>query len=675
MEIRCEKCATEYELDESRISSAGLKVRCTTCGHVFKVARPQQVPPAAAGLELRHLRDQSVVACPDLATLQRWIVERRVGPEDEFRENGGAWQRLGTREDLTAFFALISAPASVQPGAGQVSEATPPMWAGPPRPAAEPGAVDETAALNSGATLRFAAPKLTYGVQGGGFAAPPAEAPASPEVRPGPAPADSPTIPYHQAMRVPEAVQTIIQPGGPAHQQAPTPAPAQPASPPAAARVVAPAPGPKPTPAPASPPRMEAKDDFDVDEDPELAQFQRRGRTGRLVAVFLVLLIVAGAAAYHFYGEELQARFLPAAPTVTPVAGAEDFAEGRRLYLAFEVKRFDEARAALSRALEKRSGEEAAKTHAALAELETAWAEHLLLLADRNGDPGLRKRAQEQLERAYDHVRRAASASPDHPATDRALLDYYRASKSPVQAEAAARRLSRSEDPETRAHIAMARALDEKQRTSARESLEALLDAAPQFKRARFWLAQLRAEAGDPDGANVLWKQFGLEQAVPEPPEEEEATPPSAPPASPAVAERPASPRPARTESAPPERRRFNVDRTMMQANRMLSQGKAGEALDLYDQVIEARPRQVEAHYGRGLALFDLERAREAVKAHQRALELNPNFADAMIGLAEAYKDLRSNAEAVRWYRRYLEVLPGGDQAAVARANVDALAP
>ncbi|HWN70114.1 MAG TPA: zinc-ribbon domain-containing protein, partial [Haliangium sp.] len=39
MDVRCEKCGTEYELDDSRLRPAGVSVKCTSCGHVFRVRR------------------------------------------------------------------------------------------------------------------------------------------------------------------------------------------------------------------------------------------------------------------------------------------------------------------------------------------------------------------------------------------------------------------------------------------------------------------------------------------------------------------------------------------------------------------------------------------------------------------------------------------------------------
>jgi len=38
--IRCERCATTYELDEKRLPPHGALVKCTRCDHVFRAAPP-----------------------------------------------------------------------------------------------------------------------------------------------------------------------------------------------------------------------------------------------------------------------------------------------------------------------------------------------------------------------------------------------------------------------------------------------------------------------------------------------------------------------------------------------------------------------------------------------------------------------------------------------------------
>lgn len=45
MRIRCERCATIYELDEKRLPPHGALVKCTRCDHVFRAAPP--APDAA----------------------------------------------------------------------------------------------------------------------------------------------------------------------------------------------------------------------------------------------------------------------------------------------------------------------------------------------------------------------------------------------------------------------------------------------------------------------------------------------------------------------------------------------------------------------------------------------------------------------------------------------------
>ena len=39
MDVRCDRCQTEYELDDESVTDAGASVQCTTCGHTFIVTR------------------------------------------------------------------------------------------------------------------------------------------------------------------------------------------------------------------------------------------------------------------------------------------------------------------------------------------------------------------------------------------------------------------------------------------------------------------------------------------------------------------------------------------------------------------------------------------------------------------------------------------------------------
>ena len=138
MYIECENCGAGYELDLPPAALAGgrsVKFRCTACGHSFHVvkngtvvdarprpetsapsgpavaeaSKPAAQPAGADGMEHVLLRQEGVsYHVPDVATLQRWIVERRVLPTDELDFGGGQWVKAGERADLAPFFSIVS---------------------------------------------------------------------------------------------------------------------------------------------------------------------------------------------------------------------------------------------------------------------------------------------------------------------------------------------------------------------------------------------------------------------------------------------------------------------------------------------------------------------------------------------------------------------------------------
>src|SRR4051812_7255625 len=79
MDVRCDKCGSEYELDDNRVTATGVSVKCTSCGHVFRVtkATPTTRQATTGDWMIRQASGQ-VFKFKELTTLQRWIVERRV---------------------------------------------------------------------------------------------------------------------------------------------------------------------------------------------------------------------------------------------------------------------------------------------------------------------------------------------------------------------------------------------------------------------------------------------------------------------------------------------------------------------------------------------------------------------------------------------------------------------
>jgi len=166
VEVQCERCGTGYALDESRLGTAGGRVRCARCGHVFVVQRPGAEAPApaparpAAADGLRRewrvrRRDKSISSLRELTTLQRWIVEGKLSREDEVGLDGQNWRPLGSIPDLGAFFAAADALARVATLEAELARvgaaaAPPPVEApSPPAPTEAPRVLETPPATPS----------------------------------------------------------------------------------------------------------------------------------------------------------------------------------------------------------------------------------------------------------------------------------------------------------------------------------------------------------------------------------------------------------------------------------------------------------------------------------------------------------------------------------------------
>jgi predicted Zn finger-like uncharacterized protein len=143
MDVRCERCRAQYVFDDEQVTAAGITVRCTNCGHVFRVkkkelvvtvpvkpdemegtplpasaaaSRPTAAVPAAAPEAREQVREWrvrqangNIFTFRELTTLQKWIIERKVGRDDEISHSGDQWKRLGNIAELASFFQVVEA--------------------------------------------------------------------------------------------------------------------------------------------------------------------------------------------------------------------------------------------------------------------------------------------------------------------------------------------------------------------------------------------------------------------------------------------------------------------------------------------------------------------------------------------------------------------------------------
>src|SRR4051812_46175714 len=113
MDVRCERCRTEYELEDSSVTEEGVQVQCMACGHLFQVQKPSRVPTVASADSpqpaewLLETADGAAHRFRNLTSLQKWIIERKVTRDDRISRTGHAWKRLGEIVELAPFFEVV----------------------------------------------------------------------------------------------------------------------------------------------------------------------------------------------------------------------------------------------------------------------------------------------------------------------------------------------------------------------------------------------------------------------------------------------------------------------------------------------------------------------------------------------------------------------------------------
>ncbi|HEU4577436.1 MAG TPA: zinc-ribbon domain-containing protein [Polyangiaceae bacterium] len=103
MEVRCSSCSTEYEFDDALVSARGTSVKCTNCGHQFRV----HAPAAAGGVSEKWIvRDGKgkETLFTSLRELQQAIVRGLLDPKHEMSHGNQPFRPLQDIYELQTFF-------------------------------------------------------------------------------------------------------------------------------------------------------------------------------------------------------------------------------------------------------------------------------------------------------------------------------------------------------------------------------------------------------------------------------------------------------------------------------------------------------------------------------------------------------------------------------------------
>ena len=136
MDVRCERCSTEYEFDDALVSDKGTTVKCMSCGHQFRVARPSALKAPDKWLVRRP--DGQELMFVSLRELQKAIAGHQVGKEDHQFRGALRARSLGSIPELQPFFERATrSPKTTARGLGMPTPA-PPGAVRPPVPSAPP---------------------------------------------------------------------------------------------------------------------------------------------------------------------------------------------------------------------------------------------------------------------------------------------------------------------------------------------------------------------------------------------------------------------------------------------------------------------------------------------------------------------------------------------------------
>jgi predicted Zn finger-like uncharacterized protein len=659
MEIRCERCGRSYTYPDEKVTESGIVLKCTACGHTFRARRraivttePVEAPVAPASAPTRNWlirqRAGNVITFQDLSTLKRWISDGRVTREDEISRSGEVWRRLATVPEFQGLF--------------DVSQPTAPQTRPNPKPAPAPAPQARAAAADRSfvfeeSMVSMVAPPMGE-TRSGEYSLGPNDSSNEWSTSTAPPEASSPAWAESQTQRAsPAAIRGAPATGPIKSRTAPTidhssaswsDLPAQ---------------------------RISVSEQEIEDEAPAW----KPKRRWKLVLFLVVLTLGLAAGGLYIFQRPLLKRLF--GMEEAPAAALPESPLGR----AIETLRRDDFSAA------ERDLQAALKTNPKDARALVALSDAYATWADYSTDVGEVAAAKERAEfalRNAEQARAVAAASRDvrvayanalRVAGKReeaekaamelaaggppdALLSYVRgalAAGDPKQWDAAEGFLTEALKQDAglwRAHVRLARIAQEKRDyAGARRHLEAVLAAAPAHAFARKILAAV------PSSAAPAPKPAPAPAPAPAPK-------PAPAPAPAPVAEAPKTPE---KPKAPPEApKKLTLKQLIKKADR-LRESSPQKAIAIYDEVLLQGPSGP-AHKGKGWAYLEQGEASLAAHEFRKAISLGVR-GDAFIGLGTSYRKLNQREKAKEQFEKYLELHPEGEEAPVAKTNLESL--
>jgi len=643
MDVQCERCKTEYEFDDALVSGRGTTVRCTTCGHQFKVRRPDTGD----------------------TTGDRWIVRTASGPQLTFltlRE----LQRAILAKQVSRHDLLILGDA-------------------PPRPLRE---ITELEPFFEGRASSRPPPAATNNVAHHAQTPPPppmrrtqsfhalAEPPPNPPPRTIPAAFLEPSSgPLHPTEHVP--VRTGPPPRPTERFPGPPSAPPVPLGVSAAEDRVS-----SLLPPPTDPVRrstfdedLRLADDAFPSSNDETYGIPGRRRVGGWVVAF-VLLLAVGVVGWVVAKPYLLARTSAGAATKLDGRALSFLSEGEKAMVDGDLETSQQAFDKASALAERDPRVLLDEARVAAAKADVLWLK-LRLLSPESADELRTTKAQldERTARARRAADEAVAVAPEDPAAARAKIDALRLAGDREDARRNVTTLSAiAHQPET-AYVLAALDLAEPAPFWATVIERLRLAAAGEANagRARAALVYALAKSGDAPAAKAeLAKLDSLTRPYPCSPNLHalvDQTPPPKASAERSAASNVPRPNPAASPALPASpgagmASGFGVagdpSSAMQAAAQAFKKADFNRAKRIYETLVTRNPSDSEALAGIGDVARAEGDASGAIAAYKRALAVNPSYLPALLGVADTEWANGDRASAQRAYKDVTDRFPEG---------------
>jgi predicted Zn finger-like uncharacterized protein len=659
MDVQCERCKTEYEFDDALVSGRGTTVRCTHCGHQFKVRRADAAGDAAGDRWVVQTSSGPQLTFLTLRELQRAILAKQVARHDLLILSDAPARPLRDITELEPFFEGRATSRPPPPVSNSGTHHPPP----PPPPA-----------------------RRTQTVHGS--PEPPAPPNASARSLPPPAFFEPSGAALHHVDH------------GPA-RSAPPPRPPERVltAPPAAVAVAPPLVDDRPVsslPPPTDPVRRGGFDeDLRITEDTfpssndETYGLPGRRRVGGWVVAF-VLLVAVGVVGWVVAKPYLVA---PGPAGVSPKLDgrAQQFlSQSEKAMADGDLETSQEAVDKASALAETDPRVLLDESRVAAAKADVPWLKLRLVAPDAADEL---RTIKAQLDELVAHAQKAAdqavAAAPDDPAAVRAKIDALRLAGDREGARSYVPKVTAIvHQPET-AYVLAAIDLAEPSPFWATviERLRLAVAGEPNAGRARAALVYALAKSGDAMGAkaelaklDALTRPYPcspslhalVDQAPPKAAAERSvatSVPRTAPPQPPPRTSPPAAGA-AAGDGVPGEQ-----TSAMQAAEQAIRKGDFNRARRIYEALVVRNPGDSEALAGIGDVARAAGDTAGAIAAYKRAIAVNPSYLPALLGVADTEWASGDHATAERAYRDIADRFPEGSYPGYVKTRGESPAP